>query len=126
AMTEATCGDPQQPVRLQSVVYQGNDGGRFIVVYHEGAPRKYLKDMNADSIVEREMWGHDGDGACEATRTTLYTIQESLVVRRSAAAGATAERGLPGQRRRSLLRRLPRGRAAEVFDGHERGQHRRA
>lgn len=82
AMTEATCGDPQQPVRLQSVVYQGNDGGRFIVVYHEGAPRKYLMDMNADSIVEREIWDPDGDGAFEATRTTRYPIPEFLFPRR--------------------------------------------
>lgn len=82
AMTEATCGDPQQPVQLQSVVYQSDDGGRFIVLYHEGAPRKYLIDMNADSIVEREVWDPDGDGSFEATRTTRYAIPGFLFPRR--------------------------------------------
>lgn len=82
AMTDATCGDPQQPVHLQSVVYEDDAGGRFIVVYHEGAPRKYLFDMNADSIVEREVWDPDGDGSFEATRTTRYAIPGFLFPRR--------------------------------------------
>lgn len=82
AKTDATCGDPQQPVQLQSVIYENEGGGRFLVVYHEGAPRKYLLDLNADSIVEREVWDPDGDGNFEATRTTRYAIPGFLFPRR--------------------------------------------
>jgi len=82
AKTEATCGDPQQPVQLQSVIYENDAGGRFVVVYHDGAPRKYLLDLDADSIVEREAWDPDGDGNFEATRTTRYAIPGFLFPRR--------------------------------------------
>lgn len=78
ATTETQCGDPQQPVPLQSVVYTNDAGGRFLVVYHDGAPRKYLFDMNGDSIVEREMWDPDADGSFEASRTTRYSIPAFL------------------------------------------------
>lgn len=82
AITDATCGDPQQPVELQSVLYVDDAGGRFIVLYHEGAPRKYLIDMNADSMVEREVWDPDGDGAFEAARSIRYAIPAFLFPRR--------------------------------------------
>lgn len=81
ATTETQCGDPQQPVDLQSVVYTNDAGGRFLVVYHDGAPRKYLLDMNGDSIVERELWDPDADGAFEASRSTRYSIPGFLFPR---------------------------------------------
>ncbi len=81
AITDASCGDPQQPVELQSVLYEDEAGGRFIVLYHEGAPRKYLIDLNADSMVEREVWDPDGDGAFEAQRAIRYAIPAFLFPR---------------------------------------------
>lgn len=78
---DAMCGDPQQPVQLQSVAYTNDAGARFVVLYHDGAPRKYLFDMNGDSIVDREMWDPDGDGDFEAERSTRYAIPAFLFPR---------------------------------------------
>ena len=75
------CGDPQQPVQLQSVAYANEAGARFVVLYHDGAPRKYLFDMNGDSMVDREMWDPDGDGNFEAERTTRYALPAFLFPR---------------------------------------------
>ncbi len=81
ATTKTTCGDPQQPVELQSVVYANEAGGRFIVVYHDGQPRKYLLDMNGDSLIEQEYWDPDADGSFEGARSTRYAIPSFLFPR---------------------------------------------
>jgi hypothetical protein len=75
------CGDPQQPVLLQSVAYTNEGGARFVVLYHDGAPRKYLFDLNGDSMVDREMWDPDGDGDFEAERSTRYALPAFLFPR---------------------------------------------
>ena len=47
-----SCGDPGQPIEIHSAIWETLEGGRFIVLYHGGAPRKYLFDLNRDSIIE--------------------------------------------------------------------------
>jgi hypothetical protein len=73
------CGDPMLPVELQTFAWQTADGGLFLVLYQGGAPRKYLFDLNADSIVELEMWDPDGDGDFEASRPTRLPLPEYLL-----------------------------------------------
>ena len=68
------CGDPAQPVQLHSTLWETSEGGRFFVLYHGGAPRKYLFDLNRDSIIELEMWDSDADGRFEARRAARITI----------------------------------------------------
>jgi hypothetical protein len=70
----STCGDPAQPLELHSALWETLEGGRFIVLYHGGAPRKHLFDLNRDSIIELEMWDSDGDGKFEARRAARFAI----------------------------------------------------
>jgi hypothetical protein len=73
------CGDPSQPLELHTVLWETMDGGRFFVVYHGGAPRKHLYDMNRDSIIELETWDSDSDGEFEARRVARITIPGFLM-----------------------------------------------
>jgi hypothetical protein len=70
----STCGDPSQPVELHTTLWETMQGGRFFVLYHGGAPRKYLYDLNRDSVIELEMWDGDADGKFEARRAARITI----------------------------------------------------
>ena len=70
----SACGDPSYPVDLHTALWETMDGGRFFVVYHGGAPRKHLYDLNRDSIIELELWDSDGDGEFEARRAARFTI----------------------------------------------------
>lgn len=70
----SSCGDPTQPVELHTALWETAEGGRFFVLYHGGAPRKHLYDLNRDSIIELEMWDADSDGKFEATRTARFAI----------------------------------------------------
>ena len=78
----ALCGDPQQPLELFTSTWETPTGGRFLVVYLNGAPRKYLYDLNRDSIVELEMWDPDGDGRFEARRAARFPIPSFLLPER--------------------------------------------
>lgn len=73
------CGDPGQPVEIHDVLYQTPDGGRFFVLYNGGTPRKYLFDLNRDSIIELEMWDQDNDGKFESRRPARMAIPSFLM-----------------------------------------------
>ncbi|MGH7506410.1 MAG: hypothetical protein ACRELX_12195 [Longimicrobiales bacterium] len=75
----AECGDPMQPIELQSVLWLTESGGRFIILYHGGVPRKYLFDLDADDVVELEMWDPDGDGDFEAKRQARFALPDYLL-----------------------------------------------
>lgn len=68
------CGDPSQPVELHTALWETLEGGRFFVLYHGGAPRKHLYDLNRDSIIELETWDADTDGKFEARRVARFNI----------------------------------------------------
>lgn len=70
----SSCGDPSQPVELHTALWETAEGGRFFVLYHGGAPRKHLYDLNRDSIIELEMWDSDADGKFEARRAARFSI----------------------------------------------------
>lgn len=75
----AFCGEPDLPIELLSTLWLTPGGGRFIVLDHGGVPRKYLFDLNADSIIELEMWDPDGDGDFEAWRQARMPIPAFLL-----------------------------------------------
>jgi hypothetical protein len=95
------CGDPSRPIDLHTALWETAGGGRFFVLYHGGAPRKYLYDLNRDSIIELEMWDADGDGKFEASRAARITIPGFLMplpkprADSVAAAGALAADTMP-------------------------------
>jgi hypothetical protein len=66
------CGEPDQAVELHTVLWETENGGRFFVVYHGGAPRKYLFDLDRDDFIELEMWDPDSDGRFEARRQARF------------------------------------------------------
>ena len=73
------CGDPGRPIELHSVLWETPGGARFIVLYYGGAPRKYLFDLDRDSIVELEMWDADSDGKFESRRAARMAIPAFLL-----------------------------------------------
>ncbi|HEY0303753.1 MAG TPA: hypothetical protein VGC44_02215 [Longimicrobiales bacterium] len=73
------CGDPSQPIELHSALWETEVGGRFFVLYNGDKPRKYLFDLNRDSIIELEMWDADGDGKFEARRAARITVPGFLM-----------------------------------------------
>src|SRR5205823_7622226 len=75
----ADCGDPEQPMQIVSHEWDTPEGGRFFVLDYGGKPRKYLFDLNRDSIVELEMWDSDGDGHFDARRAAHYPIPSFLL-----------------------------------------------
>ncbi|HSL71952.1 MAG TPA: hypothetical protein VK864_17010 [Longimicrobiales bacterium] len=72
------CGDPGTALELHDVLWETATGGRFFVVYHGGAPRKYLFDLDRDSVIELEMWDPDSDGRFEGIRSARMLIPEFL------------------------------------------------
>ena len=76
---ESTCGPPGGSAPMLSTVWETADNGRLYVLDYAGAPRKYLFDMNRDSIVELEMWDPDTDGRFEISRPTRFPVPASVV-----------------------------------------------
>jgi hypothetical protein len=72
------CGDPEQPLELYTVLWETAAGGRFYIIYYDGAERKHLYDLNGDDIVELETWDADGDGLFEARREARYAVPSFL------------------------------------------------
>jgi len=75
------CGEPEEPLELLTTVWTTPSGGRFFVLHYGGAPRKYLFDLNRDSIIELEMWDPDADGRFEARRAARLAIPPFLLPR---------------------------------------------
>ncbi len=73
------CGDLGANITLNSVLWETPEGGRFFVVHQGNKPRKYLFDLNRDSIIEFEMWDPDRDGKFEAARQARMVIPEFLM-----------------------------------------------
>jgi hypothetical protein len=73
------CGDPGKPLELHSSLWETPAGARFIVLYNGGVPRKYLFDMNRDSIIELEMWDANADGKFESRRQARMAIPAFLL-----------------------------------------------
>jgi hypothetical protein len=85
-----TCGDPGSAIELHSVLWETVDGGRFFVLYNGGVPRKYLFDLNRDSIIELEMWDQDANGEFEAGRQARMLIPEFVMPARPVLTAANA------------------------------------
>jgi hypothetical protein len=73
------CGDPGSALELYDVLWETPEGGRLFVLYYGGSPRKYLYDLNRDSIIELEVWDADSDGKFEASRPARMPIPEFLM-----------------------------------------------
>lgn len=87
------CGDPGMSLEIYDVLWETATGGRFFVVYHGGAPRKHLYDLNRDSIIELETWDMNGDGVFEASRPARMVIPEFLMPPRRIAVVRDTMRG---------------------------------
>jgi hypothetical protein len=75
------CGEPEEPIELLTTVWSTPSGGRFFVLDYGGAPRKYLFDLDRDSIIELEIWDPDADGRFEARRAARLAIPPFLLPR---------------------------------------------
>ncbi len=76
---DARCGPPDSPMEVQSTTWQTEGGGRLIVLAYGGKPRKYLFDLNRDSVVDLEMWDASGRGRFDAEREARYPIPSFLL-----------------------------------------------
>lgn len=74
-----SCGEPDLPADLYSVLWETEAGGRLFVVYTEGEPRKYLFDLDRDGVIEKEMWDRDGDGRLDASRDARFNTPSFLL-----------------------------------------------
>jgi hypothetical protein len=75
----ATCGDPEQPMQLYTVLWESMTNGRLYVVFVDGEPRKRLYDLNRDGVIDLETWDASGDGRFEARRDARYAVPEFLL-----------------------------------------------
>ena len=73
------CGDAAYPLQIHSTLYRTPDGGRVFVLSLNNVVRKYLYDLNRDSIIELEIWDPDNDGLFEAGRPARMPIPEFLM-----------------------------------------------
>lgn len=76
---KAFCGDPQDPIEILSTLWETPAGGRLFVLDYGGAPRKYLFDLNRDSIIELELWDASGSGHFDARRQARLPIPDFLM-----------------------------------------------
>ncbi len=79
AIVDARCGPPESPMTVQSTILRSDAGARAIVLSYGGKPRKYLYDLNADSLVDLEMWDASGSGRFDAEREARYPIPSFLL-----------------------------------------------
>jgi hypothetical protein len=75
----AWCGDPEQPMELFTVTWQGQGGTRLFAIHVNDVARKLLWDVNGDGIIDREAWDVDGDGTFEARRQARYPVPDLLL-----------------------------------------------
>lgn len=96
ATHEVRCGEPEAPMEMLSVVWEGEAGSRMIVLEYGGAPRKYLFDLDGDGVIDRETWDPEGRGAFTATRQARLPIPGFLLPRIPSARYDLAEfQGIP-------------------------------
>jgi hypothetical protein len=72
------CGEEDVPLEIESTLFETQAGGRVFAIAVGGRVRKYLLDLNGDSIVEAEVWDGDGDAAFELQRRARFPIPEFL------------------------------------------------
>ncbi len=75
----ARCGAPEDPLVVSTQVWRTGNGGRFLVLFVDRKPRKYLFDLDGDSTVDLEMWDPDGDGRFESRRQARFAIPAFLL-----------------------------------------------
>jgi hypothetical protein len=76
---EVRCGEPEAPMEMLSAVWETEDGARVITLTYDGEVRKYLFDLNADGIIDRESWDPEGRGRFTATRRARLPIPDFLL-----------------------------------------------
>lgn len=76
---EASCGEVDVPLTIQSISYATPVGGRVFAITHAGATRKYLFDTDGDSVIDAEVWDPDRDGTFDAARRARFPIPPFLL-----------------------------------------------
>lgn len=74
----AWCGDPEQPLELYTVRWDGQGGARLYAIHVRESARKLLWDLNGDGVVDLEAWDVDGDGRFEARREARFPVPDFL------------------------------------------------
>lgn len=74
----AECGD-RAALTLRSTLWLTAGGGRVITLELGREVRKWLYDLDADGVIERESWDADRDGIVETTRRTRLPTPEFLL-----------------------------------------------
>lgn len=74
----AACGGAIEPLTVQSAVYRAG-AGRILVVSTGDTLRRWLFDLDGDSIVEAEAWDARGSGRLDLARHARYPIPEFLL-----------------------------------------------
>ncbi len=62
----ADCGPPEDLHPVTSTLWRTARGGRVLALSVGGAARKYLYDLDGDSVAELEIWDRDADGRFES------------------------------------------------------------
>jgi hypothetical protein len=79
ATQEVRCGEPEAPMELVSILWEGEGGARVISLEVDGVVRKQLFDLNGDGVIDRESWDPEGRGVFTATRRSMLPIPDFLL-----------------------------------------------
>jgi hypothetical protein len=74
----ADCGDPEAPIPLHTVLWEGQTGALMYEVAVGATPRKLLFDLNRDGRVDLEIWDAEGDGGFRTIREARYPVPSLL------------------------------------------------
>ncbi|HKJ91579.1 MAG TPA: hypothetical protein VJ957_00360 [Longimicrobiales bacterium] len=72
------CGEPDAPVTIRSTLWQTPDGGRVFTLDYAHVTRKWLYDLNRDSIIEWEA-SNTGAGRSRLLRAVRFPIPDALM-----------------------------------------------
>jgi hypothetical protein len=75
----ASCGELDVPLTVHSTSFRTPGGGRVLAVQFEGRSRKWLFDLEGDSLIDAEVWDPDGDGTFDAGRRARFPIPPFLL-----------------------------------------------
>lgn len=114
----SSCGPPEDPIEILSIAWESLEGTGFFVIDHGGKARKYLFDLDADGIVDLEVWDSEGTGRFNTRRSARFPLPE-FVLPLQQTAPADFDRQRLADLAADSLARLDRFRGAAAFESRE-------